>query len=271
MPKLLCLDFDDTLLCSDKTVSEENQNVLRQVLEAGHYIAFTTGRPLRGAKKLFAKTHLSKEHCYLLCYQGGYCYDLAEERCLRSTFMEKEALQRLLHTIQEKGLYFQAFYEDGFCCLMENEITKKYYAMGQEPYIVLQNAKEIDAYKIYKVMVIDYENRAALERLRDAVAKEQFPFDSFFSSPWFYEFCPKGQNKGVGITWLAKHLGIAMKDTVAVGDEENDVSMIEAAGIGVAMCNARKEIQAHADFVTTRDHNHSGVAEAAQKYILEAQ
>ena len=55
MPKLLCLDFDDTLLCSDKTVSEENQSVLRQVLEAGHYIAFTTGRPLRGAKKLFAK------------------------------------------------------------------------------------------------------------------------------------------------------------------------------------------------------------------------
>ena len=71
--------------------------------------------------------------------------------------------------------------------------------MGQEPYIVLQNAKEIDAYKIYKVMAIDYENRAALERLRDAVADERFPFDSFFSSPWFYEFCPKGQNKGAGI------------------------------------------------------------------------
>ena len=70
MPKLLCLDFDDTLLCSDKTVSKENQIVLRQVLEAGHYIAFTTGRPLRGAKN-FCQKHICQKGTLLFALLSG--------------------------------------------------------------------------------------------------------------------------------------------------------------------------------------------------------
>ena len=270
-PKILFLDFDETLLCSDKTVSEENQRILRQVVEQGNYIAFTTGRPIRGAKRLFEATHLPREHCYLLCYQGCFFYDLKADACLEVHPMDKADLKHLVKKMLAMGIYFQAFYEGGFCCLEETETTKRYYQMTGEPYVVLEDMEALDAYDIYKVMAIDYENRRPLEDLRDAVTdKSQYPFASFFSSPWFYEFCGAGQNKGAGLRWLAGHLGVAIEDTIAMGDEENDLSMIEAAGLGVAMCNAREEIKAQADLVTTRDNNHSGVAEIAQKYILDA-
>ena len=75
-------------------------------------------------------------------------------------------------------------------------------------------------------------------------------------------------NKGAAVTALCRQLGIDIRDSVAAGDENNDVSMIRAAGVGAAMANAVAAAKAAADYVTERDNNHDGIAEVIRKFFL---
>ena len=90
----------------------------------------------------------------------------------------------------------------------------------------------------------------------------------FFSCFEFLEFVPKGISKGAGIRFLADYLNVPIENTIAVGDAENDIPMIEAAGLGVVMCNANDDIKIHADYVTELDNNQGGVSEVIRKFML---
>ncbi len=117
-------------------------------------------------------------------------------------------------------------------------------------------------------MAVDYHDRTPLYELASQAATWDLPFEHFFSGQYYYEFCGQGQNKGQCLRLLSEKLGVPIAETVAVGDEENDVFMIREAAVGVAMCNARAEIRAEADHITEQDNNHDGVAEVIYKFIL---
>ena len=94
--------------------------------------------------------------------------------------------------------------------------------------------------------------------------------DCFFSCEWFLEVVPKGMNKGEAVKMLCALQNVEIENAVAAGDAANDLAMLKAAGIGVVMCNGTDEVKAVADFVTTRDNNHDGVAEIADRFFYEA-
>lgn len=82
------------------------------------------------------------------------------------------------------------------------------------------------------------------------------------------EFMPKGVTKAYGISLLAKDLGLKQEEIMAIGDEENDLPMIQYAGLGVAMENAVPFVKEAADFVTASNEE-NGVAKVIQKFVLE--
>ena len=94
--------------------------------------------------------------------------------------------------------------------------------------------------------------------------------DVCFSCYEYLEFMPAGINKGNSIRWMSNYLNIPMENTIAVGDAENDLTMIKAAGIGAVMKNARDEIKAAGNYITEKDNNEGGVAEVIQKFMLES-
>ena len=79
---------------------------------------------------------------------------------------------------------------------------------------------------------------------------------------------PKGVNKGLAVKDFSKIWGITPEECVAVGDEGNDVAMFKVAGVGACMINAREEVKEHADYVTERNNDESGVAEVIRKFLL---
>ena len=89
-----------------------------------------------------------------------------------------------------------------------------------------------------------------------------------FSKPEMLEFSHMLSNKGEAVRYMAEFYNQPIENTIAVGDEENDCPMIEAAGVGVAMANASAAAKAVANYVTVRDNNHSGIAEVIKKFIL---
>ena len=84
------------------------------------------------------------------------------------------------------------------------------------------------------------------------------------------ELVPPGVNKGNAVRFLCGYLGIPIGHSLAAGDAENDLTMIQAAGIGAAMCNGEAFLKEAADYVTLADNNHDGVAEILEKFILNA-
>ena len=104
-----------------------------------------------------------------------------------------------------------------------------------------------------------------------AAGKKQFDgrIDLYPSSPFFIEAVPLGVAKDGSLAALLEHMGIGRENLMACGDGLNDRSMIEYAGVGVAMQNAEEPVKAVADYVTAADNDHDGVAEAVEKFILK--
>ena len=90
-----------------------------------------------------------------------------------------------------------------------------------------------------------------------------------FSKPEMLEFSHMLSNKGAAVRFMADFYKVPVADTIAVGDEENDCPMIEAAGVGVAMANASQVAKDMADYVTVNDNNHSGITEVIEKFVLQ--
>ena len=90
----------------------------------------------------------------------------------------------------------------------------------------------------------------------------------YFSSPEYLEFMPSGINKGNAIRWMCEYMNIPLEHTIAVGDAENDIAMLETAGIGAVMKNAENDMKNYGNYITEHDNNDGGVAEVIYKFML---
>ena len=267
--KIIYLDLDDTLLTSDKVISPGNAKALEEVLDAGHYVAITTGRPIEGGKIITKNLGLNREGCYMLSFHGSVLYDCYRDEILMSNGMDSEDVIALLKELDAHGIYAQTFNEKVILSMRESEELIRYNAVTNEPYEIIHNYDELHGQILPKVIAIDFENHEKLAAFqREFAPREAGHYNSFFSCMEYLEYCKEGSNKGSGLRYLANYLSVPIENTVAVGDERNDIPMIEAAGVGVAMCNGRIEAKNVADYVTEHDNDHDGVAEAIYKFIL---
>ncbi len=268
MPKILFVDFDETLMCKDKSVSQENRDAMEALIEAGNYIVYTTGRARYGATKVVASLGLPTKNCFLATFQGSVCYDLTTEEEVYSHSMEHEGAMALIDRLNAMGYQLHIFTNDRYFTYKECEAVEIFNRVTGERHVLISSTEDMKDAEIFKIMIVDYDNREPLVEIAEETLTWNLDFEQFFSGQWYYEYCGKGQNKGTCVKTMCELLGVDIADTVAVGDEENDVYMIREAGIGVAMKNARDEIKAEADCVTENDNNHSGVAEVIYKYVL---
>ena len=121
-----------------------------------------------------------------------------------------------------------------------------------------------------KVLIIEKQDLAGIRRLQKEMGIHfGDKVDTFFSNPTYMEVVPVGMNKGEAVKMLCQMMNVPIKNAVAVGDAANDISMIEMAGIGVAMANGTNEVKLVANYVTTCDNNHDGIAEVVDRFFAE--
>ncbi len=119
------------------------------------------------------------------------------------------------------------------------------------------------------MLLTDIDKTGKLQQFQKENEKwTQNTMNSFFSCEEYLEYCPKDVTKATGIKVLCDMLNIPIKNTVAVGDERNDIPMIVAAGCGIAMANAYQDVLFVADAITENDNNNDAIAEVIEKYIF---
>ena len=150
-----------------------------------------------------------------------------------------------------------------------SEIAKMDASIVSSVPVSLGLREVLEAQPIFQGMFIDQKEQIDTfqETYEEALSQR---FHTIRSQPILFEILPKGVNKATGLKALAEHLGISRQEVMAIGDENNDIEMIEYAGLGVAMGNAPDTIKALAD-VTTTSNEEDGVATAIKRYVLQAQ
>jgi hypothetical protein len=268
--KAIFLDLDGTLLNDQKEVTEENQNAIACMLEKGHKVVITTGRPLVSAIKQAEKLGLTTQGCYLIAYNGGVIYDTGNQKILFQKTIPLELVKKVFAEANRLGIHIQTYNDTDVLVEPRNDNAnvRRYCQLINMEHQVIPSVEDLEQPPV-KMLLINYEEASGLEQFRQWVLSwAEGQLESFFSCGQYLEVVATGLSKGNALLQLAELLGIPKENTVSVGDAANDLPMIKAAQVGVAMVNGTEEVKAVANYITVRDNNHSGVAEVIQKFIL---
>ena len=251
---LLCSDLDGTLLCDNKHISKENREAIEYFKSEGGLFTFITGRPPMIAKNIY---EMVKPNAPIGTFNGGGIYDFESSKFLWSIELPKEAIELVKYAVSQlpdMGVQFNT--RDRIIFTHENPATVWF----REVTDITKDACDIDDINEATIKIVFcHKDPSSIERLTKVLNEhpKSKMFDFIRSEESLYELLPKGISKGNLLIKLAEILGIDPKKTVAVGDYNNDISMIKAAGIGYAVANAVTEAKAVADRITVSNLDHA--------------
>ncbi len=268
MSKILFSDLDGTLLDDKKHISEANKKAIQKMLEDGNYFVICTGRPVSSGRIVAKALELNTPGCYMICFNGSLVYDCSSDRVLTKHSVMIHDVVRLFEAAKKAGIHIQTYNDTDIITLAHTKELDYYLAHTNMTYKVVDNILNALTVEPQKVLMIDLKCRGRLEKFqKDNRSWTDKSMNSFFSFPQYLEYCPKGIDKAFGVEYLAHFLNIPIENTIAVGDERNDLRMIQKAHIGIAMANAHEEVLKAAGYVTERDNNHDALAEVIERFL----
>lgn len=269
MYKLIALDIDGTLLNTDKKITPDVFSAIQNAKKHGVKVVLSTGRPLPGVTPLLEELNLTDDGDYVICFNGAVVQEVKSKKVLCNLELELDDFNLIYNEICKKyNSYIHI--NTPTHLITPNKIPGKYTQLEANINKIPVEYKSIeeidDNIKFCKVMIVDESEK--LEEIISKIPKEFYDkYTIVRSTPFFLEFLNKDANKGTALKALCSNINIPIEDSIAVGDEENDQHMIEYAGLGVAMGNARSSIKDIADFITSTN-NENGVAKVINKFIL---
>lgn len=268
--KLIVTDMDGTLLSDHKEISIENKIALKKAKDMGISIAIATGRIYTSAK-FYAKL-LDLDTPIIAC-NGAIMREEKTGNTLYENILSTDNSIKILDICSKYDVYYHFYDDNGFYCKELNHSSLSYYNWNKsQPKENRVNIEIIDnplesiknANNILKFVIMDED----LEKL-DIVMNELKDIETIeVSKSWYnnIEIMNKGVSKGLAVKRLGEYLGIKKEEIIAFGDNYNDLSMIEYAGMGVAMGNAEEYVKKRADFITYSNKEH-GVARALEQIL----
>ena len=267
--KILFADIDGTLLNDQKEIPKENMTAIQKALDLGHYVVVATGRPLDSAKAVAKDLGLMMQGCYLIAYNGAIVYDCGNEKVLKKESLPLSYVKELFERAKKAGLYIQTYKGNQIITTQDSPELEAYRNHTKLSYQVVEDVFEVLDEEPQKAMLIHLTDKSKLEQFqRDNMEWQKGKCISLFSMDTYLEYCPPGATKAAGVDFICEYLDVPLKNTVAAGDERNDIPMLQEAHIGVAMKNAKEKVKACADYVTQRTNNEAGIAEVIEKFLL---
>jgi Cof subfamily protein (haloacid dehalogenase superfamily) len=251
---LICSDLDGTLLRADKSVSDENLEAIRYFQREGGRFTFITGRVPEAARGIYETV---RPNAAIGCFNGGGVYDYETDTFLHFTALAEEylTLVSLVDTeMPDMGIQVNVARRVYFN--KDNEAMRRFRAVTGLPNITCHYTEVKEP--VAKVIFLHMED-SELSRLEALLTTHPLAekFDFIRSEKTIFEILPKGVSKGTLLLRLADIYGIDPKKTIAVGDYDNDVSMLSAAGLGIAVENASEKAKRAADTVTVSNEAHA--------------
>jgi len=279
--KLIAIDMDGTLLSSDKKISTENKLALQEAQDAGHIIMICTGRHHESLKKFLRTENLD----FPISASNG-SITMTTDKVIHETSMESTKAAQIFEWLQQNRYPFKlytdqgAFCEQDFLSLAESANIEAPHQAGEhwswEVFLSHQkasNLKPINNFEqaitngshIYKYFV--YTPQASKKEALNQWLQQLGGITHTSSMDDNIEIMGLDGHKGTGILQMARYFNIPLENTIAIGDNYNDIPMLETAGTAIAMGNAESPVKRICDLVT-RTNDEDGVAYAIRNFIL---
>lgn len=276
-PKIIALDLDGTLFSSTGEITSYTREQICRAAKKGAAIVISTGRPLTGLP-FDAAAELGI--AYAITANGAAIYRIADKQCLYEDGIDSETAAQICRSLKERHLHLDAFiHGDAYTQSSTFQIIRHSRILPEsvKNYILTTRNQVGD--------LADYiqQNRLTLQKATLTFEQESdgtFPDreetkEFLFRRPELnvvcggyhnLEFTKAGVTKGAGLRFLCEYLQIPLTDSMAIGDSENDLDILQTAGYSVAMENAEDCVKAVCDFVTA-SCNEDGVGRAIAKWF----
>lgn len=267
--KIFFADLDGTLLNKQKQITPLTYQTLKEWTDKGHKLVLCSGRALDSVIHVRETLGLGDfSNMYLIGYNGGEIYDCTTKTLLNRVALSFDAAKKCFEIAKKHDIHIQTFSDTHIITEKEDEELIYYKKAVHTPVIYDKNFIAHLDKEPCKCLAIFLHNKELMETfttdIKQALGEE---VNVMTSTPHFIEMFPINSGKGFSVKWLCEHLHIPLENSLAAGDEMNDLSMIETAGVGIAMANGRDFIKEIADVVTETDHNNDGLVPILKRYM----
>jgi len=265
--KLIAIDMDDTLLTSGKEVSSKNKAMIQQALRQDIKVVLCSGRPHAAMYDYAIDLGITGTDSYMITNGGAIIEnmdgDISYCKTLSNQFYREFVKFVTEHDLPYCVLDIQGNTYTGNTVLIDEYTVAMAFENNRGLYI--KEPTELpDNFEITKAVINGNQER--LDDITEFINKKFKDYFVVRTGVGYLEIFPNLVNKGEAVTHLAASLGIKLEEVMAIGDRDNDISMLTVAGKGIAMENATSGVKAVSDYVTT-DNNHDGVGNAIEKFI----
>ena len=267
--KMIVLDLDGTLTNRNKEITPKTKETLMKAQEQGKIVVLASGRPTYGVMPLAEELHLEDYGGYILSFNGGIIMNCKTKEVVFSRQIPAESNGKIIDLAQENNVSILT-YENR--TLLTNCPEDQYVQLESRINIlkiISMTTEELKAYVTFSVpkflMTDDGDYLAMVEpKVKAALGKN---FSVYRSDPFFLEILPKGIDKAQSLERLLAVIGVKREEMIACGDGYNDLTMVQYAGLGVAMGNGVLPVRKAADYITLTNEE-DGVAHVVEKFML---
>ncbi len=262
MIKMVATDIDGTILRGDFGFSPAVKSCVKDLCEHGVKVVLVTGRMHCAALKLANELGLNTP---IVSYQGGMIKENSlDGKVYYNKYLEPEYARKIINWARENGIHINLYMDDVLYVEKDDEIIRQYTEARYISYKVsLFNDLKFE--KINKILLIDYANPEKVNQWVKYLNKEYPQLYVVTSTPYFCEISHPDAKKSTAVEYLCKLWDIKQEEVLTIGDQNNDIELLKAGGIKVAMGNATDELKACADYITDTVTN-DGFVKAVEKF-----
>ena len=261
MIKMVATDIDGTILKWSFQFSPEVKKCIKELDESGIKVVLVTGRMHSSTTPVARELGL---HTPIVSYQGGLIKD-ESGKTLYQKDLRPDYAKKIIKWARKNNVHLNLYLDDKLYVEHDNEIVKEYTDGRFIDYTVC-SFDDLNIENINKLLAIDLKDADKVTGWVDELSRE-FP-DLYIvkSTPFFCEIGSKDAKKSSGVKFLADMWGIKQEEILTIGDQNNDIELLKAGGIKVAMGNATEELKSYADYITDTVEN-DGFVKAIEKFV----
>lgn len=266
--KILFTDLDGTLLNNQSQVSLKTQEFLKEFIAAGNKLVLSSGRPLDSILEVKKQANLNYPGIYIIANNGTLIYDCDSQKPVHELRMPLSYVSYLQAQAKAQNLHIQTYTDDAVVCAAEDEEIRFYRQKIHLPLILAEDYAQALPKEPYKMLAVHLTDKNKLNAFCDSIADwAEDKIQYIFSSDMYLELFAKEAGKGNAVRFLCDYFQVPLADSFAAGDAQNDISMLKAAGCGIAMANAAPEVKKAADVITPVDNDNDGLAVYLQSIL----
>lgn len=265
--KVLVLDIDGTLTNSEKEITEATKKGIIHIQERGHIVILASGRPTPGMKRYAEELELERFGGYLLSFNGGKIINWKTKEVVFQQTLPKHVIPELYVFAKEHDCGIISYVDEGI--ISGRRIDEYIELESRINQLSVREVPDFPSYQKYDLnkclMTVLPEKAQIYEKELADIFQEKLSI--YRSEPFFIEVMPKNIDKATSLDRMLTSVGLTRENAICCGDGFNDMTMIQYAGVGVAMENAQASVKEAADYVT-KSNDEDGIVHVIDKFIL---